>query len=401
MKLSRYAFCPLAALTLTCAGAAPLSLDNISQRLASVECYADTCTYEVLLATLSEPVSYTVALRSALAATPDTLAPCDYYIQWSMPTPTGISSGFSAYFEGNHFRYRDQRLQEYHATESLEPFAPGGDMRRGVQSQVQFADLLPAFIGRKFADMSIDSTYIYTIEPEALIAGRNATVIKGVRRISGFDCTEYVYILDPETFLPRRIELENNPGQIGEQSLVIEYRETPSPMGSDCSINFDKLLANEGEAFEKYRESTFSLETLPGRMLPEISAPTTTAERYFHARGEGFAAPTILVFLDSAVDSTPAIIADVRTAIASMPMQIDVIWAFLDHRAEDVESVITCPLAGEHLLMHAGSAARDCGVGTLTPVIVFTGRDGMVRDFITGYNQQLPSLVIEKASLLQ
>ncbi len=65
------------------------------------------------------------------------------------------------------------------------------------------------------------------------------------------------------------------------------------------------LTATESEAFEKYRESSFTLESLPGRMLPEIAAPTTTGERYMHVRGDGFAAPTVLVFLESSVEAPP------------------------------------------------------------------------------------------------
>ncbi len=120
-----------------------------------------------------------------------------------------------------------------------------------------------------------------------------------------------------------------------------------------------------------------------------------------HVRGDGFAAPTVLVFLESSVGSTADVVRAVREAIAMLPMQVDVIWAFLDHRADDVEAVIERPMPGEHLLMHATRAARDCGVGTSTPAIVFVNADGKVSDFINGYNQDLLPLVIQKASLLK
>ena len=81
------------------------------------------------------------------------------------------------------------------------------------------------------------------------------------------------------------------------------------------------------------------------------------------------------------------------------PRQVDVIWAFLDHRSDDIDEVMTAPQPGEHLLMHAGGAARDCGVGAVTPVLVFVNSDGTVSDFIRGYNQELETLVIQKANL--
>lgn len=385
-----------AACLLACmANARSITLQDISDKLVGTSCYADTCSYEVLLASLSEPVSYHVNIEST-AAPGDSLAPCDYFVRWQMHTPNGTSEGFSAYFDGAHFRYRDKRLQEYHAEWNAEPFAPGGNTMRGVQNVAQFCDLIPQYIGTKFAEMAADSSYIYSIVEDNRWNGLKTVCVKGVRRISGFDCAEYMYVLDSETYLPKHIELENNPGQIGEQSIAINYGA--ENIATDCKIDLAYIMNAEGEAFEKYRESTFSLENLPGRPLPEIVAPTSTGERYFHGRGKDFAAPTLLVFLDSGVDSTPSVIEAVRSATSTLPMQLDVIWAFLDHRVDDVEAIIAHPEPGEHLLMHAGGAARDCGVGTQTPVLIFVGRDGTVGDFINGYNQELPSLVIEKAS---
>lgn len=376
------------------ATAACADLTEIAGRLSAIDCYKADCTYEVLLASLSQPVTYTVSLESA-AAPADTLAPCRYIIRWSLPTASDTTSGFSAYFDGTHFRFRDKRLQEYHSEWSAQSFAPGGDTRRGVQSQAQFCELLPQFMAERFREMASDSSYIYTVKTV-----NDAIVIDGVRRFNGYDGAEYTYTLDASTLLPRRIELENNPGQIGEQSIAVTYGPQPAKP-SGCTIDMATLTATESEAFEKYRESSFTLESLPGRMLPEIAAPTTTGERYLHVRGDGFAAPTVLVFLESSVGSTADVVRDVREAIAMLPMQVDVIWAFLDHRADDVETVILRPMPGEHLLMHATGAARDCGVGTSTPAIVFVNADGKVADFINGYNQDLLPLVIQKASLLK
>ena len=80
-------------------------------------------------------------------------------------------------------------------------------------------------------------------------------------------------------------------------------------------------------------------------------------------------------------------------------MSVDVIWAFFDHRVDDIEAVVPSIRPGEHLLMNARGAASDCGVGADTPVLVFVGADGVVRDFVQGYNQDLKSIVIQKASL--
>lgn len=375
-----------------------MTMGYLSERLRETGCYADSCTYEVLLASLAEPVQYTVGLESSATSPGDTLSPCDYLISWKLPAPSGLSEGFSAYFDGTHFRFRDKRLQEYHAGEDAEPFAPGGNLSRGVQSQAQFTDLLPQFIGARFAEMERDTSYIYNIVADTIVAGRMSTIVEGVRRVNGFDGAEYLYVFDAATLNPLRIELENNPGQIGEQSIVVNYTGNCADFG-DCRLTLDRLVARKGEAFEKYRESTFSLESLPGRPLPEISAPTTTGERYFHARGASFAAPTIVAVVDASVGTTPDVVEAVRSAVSALPMQVDVIWAFVNHRADDVDAVMPRPMPGESLLMHAGGVARDCGIGNLTPVLVFADAMGVVQDFIAGYNRDLRSLVIEKASL--
>jgi len=214
-------------LALALAQVAPMSVSALDIReiglvLTSTQCYADTAVYDVLLPSLSEPVTYTISLQSA--ATPaDTLSPCKYIITWALPSPSGISSGFSAYFDGSHFRFRDKRLQEYHYAEAPEPFAPSGQAERGVQQQVQFAEILPQLLGKKFGQMAADSTYISKVTADTLVSGKPAVVVNGVRRVCGYDALEYTYILQPKSFLPRSIEYEMNPGQIGEQSVVIKY----------------------------------------------------------------------------------------------------------------------------------------------------------------------------------
>ncbi len=391
-----------AALTLGAAlvsqGSSTESAMALAERLRQCGTYADSCSYEVLLASLSEPVTYDIALESYPTAAGDTLSPADYLLSWHLLTPNGSSEGFSAYFDGSHFRFRDERLQEYHTADNAAPFAPGGDPSRGVQQQAQFAELLPQFIGTAIERMVADSTYIFDVTPDTIVRGRRSTVLKGVRRISGFDAAEYTYIFDAKSGLPVRIELENNPGQIGEQSIVVRYSGHPSKP-AEPDINLDRLIARKAEAFENYRESSFSLETLPGRTLPMLSAPTASGDRYTHNRGEAFAHPTIIAFVDTQVGSTPDLIKDVRGALDILPMQVDVVWAFLNHRSEDVEAVIGQAGPSETVLLHASKAASLCGVGTATPVLIFVDTAGKVHDFVRGYNQDMQSVVIQYASL--
>lgn len=372
--------------------ASALDLTELGERMKAIECYGDSADYDVLLASLAEPVSYSISLTSN-AAEGDTLSPCKYFIGWQLPAPSGMSTGFSAYFDGSHFRFRDKRLQEYHYADSPMPFAPMGQVERGVQRQVQFADLLPQFIGEQLCRMATDDTYTTAVTADTLVSGCRSIVVEGVRRINGADASEYTYIIDADTYLPHKIELENNPGQIGEQSVVINYHGLS---GADCRLDLDRLMAMQPEAFEKYRDNTFSLATLAGRPMPRIVAPTPGGDRYMHEREEPFSVPTIFAFVDATIGDTSQMIADVRKAIDSMPFQTDVVWAFLNHRAEDIDGIITASRPGETVLLNAGGAARNCGVGSIIPTLVFASTDGRVADVQIGYNQDMPSIVIQK-----
>lgn len=389
---SAYTF--LLALALPAAATAQQTLGSMAESLKSLGCYADSVRYEVLLQQLPDPVAYSVGLESR-ASEGDSLSACDYMITWQLPTPGGLSEGFSAYFDGHHFRFRDARLQEYHREWNGESFAPGGDASRGVQNQVQFADLLPQNIGLHLERMAADSTYVFMFRPDTVYNGRKAAVLEGVRRAGGYDCAEYVYVFDPETALPRHIELENNPGQIGEQSIVVQYGGASK--AADCDFSIDALARRHPEAFERYRESTFSLATLPGRPLPRIVNSTADGDRYAHERGERLAAPTVIAFLDATLGNTAELIDAVRSATDLLPSRTDIIWAFVNHRAEDIAPVMARALPGETILVAARGTARDCGVGATLPVLIFANTEGNVTDYVVGYNKDLAEIVVQKA----
>lgn len=370
-------------------------LAEIGRRMAEMPCFVDSCAYEVLLPTLSEPVKYSLAVESAAVA--DSLAPCSYIISWSLPAPTGVRSGFSAYFDGTHFRFMNERLQEYHLEWDAASFAPSGNVADGVQRRAQFADILPQFIGENFVAMSTDTTYTWTIREGIRYAGRDAVRVEGVRRLAGFDALEFEYTLDASTFTPLHIDLENNPGQLGEQNVTVTFGAAAS--STACNIGMDRLLELHGAVLQHYRESSFSLEELVGRPMPRITLPTADGSRYIHHKGEPLAATTLFVIVDCSVGSTPDVIAAVRKAVDYLPLSAEVVWTFLDRRADDVLPLVQPLRPGETAAINGGSAARDCGVGSLTPVIIIASPDGNVADFIRGYNQDLESLVIQKTTL--
>lgn len=376
------------------AAAAGPSLGDLGRQLMSLPCYSDSCTYEVYLPSLSDPVHYNLWLQS-MAAPADTLSPADYEICWELTTASTPSAGFSAYFSGNHFRFRDTRLQEYHIESDLTSMAPGGDASRGVQYQVQFADILPQFIGREFMAMAGDSAYTYTVRDGVISGGRQCIQVEGVERRSGYDAAEFTYLFDAATLMPVSVELENNPGQLGEQSVSVRYSAHAATAG--CRIDMATLMERHNDAFELYRTDGYTLETLPGKNLPRIAGPTLGGGRYVHDEGEPFGAPAIVVFADSHVGTTPDLVREVEQAAMLLPVVAKVIFVFVDKRADDVEPLFTGSLLdAPTVMLNGGAAVRDCGVGAVTPAIIFASPTGKVTDFVRGFNQDLRQIVIEK-----
>ena len=373
-----------------------IDLSSLSSALSEMQEYAAKATFEVLLPTSEFPVVYHIRMASS-ANDENTLSAADYLIEWSLEKDGNKSEGFSANFPGHHYRYRDQRLQEYHVDRDSIIFSPGGNLSRGVQNQAQFCDLLPQYVGQSFNSMMTDSTYKYTLHPDTLISGQRMVAVEGVRSFQGVEALEFLYLFDRD-LLPVRSEFVSNPGQVGEQLITVVY-DYGDDEGLSVAASEDELIGRYPEVFEKFRESTFRLDNLPGRRLPAFTAPTTTGERYELAKDGHFAVPTVVAILNSEVGSASQTVKSLREAIDSMPMQADLIFAFVNNNHDGIESTVGELRPGEHLLMSARGLARDCGV-TDTPVIIICDRSAMVKDLMVGFNNDIVDFVIQKTALI-
>ena len=393
-------FITFAAIMIACTAASSakeITLNDIAAHLSQDSGYKSSLRYEVLLPTSEFPVVYNIRMASDPASVGDTLGVAEYLIEWSLEKDGNRSEGFSAYFPVHHYRYRDQRLQEYHAEWDIIPFSPGGRTTAGVQNQAQFCDLLPQFIGRTFKSMLTDSTYNYTVHPDTVISHEHVTAIDGVRSFRGIDALEFLYVLDKDSLRPIRSEFISNPGQISEQLITAAYDDGKA---GDIGVvrSEETLMTLYPEIFEKFRESTFRLENMPGRRLPAFSAPTTTGERYTREKGSKFAVPTVIAILDAEVGTAAETVRLLREGIDALPMHADLIMAYVNNKVETIENVSGRIRPGEHLLMNARGLARDCGVSS-TPVILICDRDATVKDLMIGFNNDISDFVIQKTAL--
>lgn len=367
-------------------------LSLLTAQMRELPCYAAECEYEVLLPSAADPVKYNVLL-DARGEKNDTLAPCDYVIDWRMIRDEGSSEGFSAYFSGHHFRFRNARLQEYHVQESDRPFIPENP-GKGVQAQAQFADLLPYYIADRLDAAAADTAN--TVRADTLANGNIR--VSGTTRHNGYDISEFTYVFDADG-RPLSSDITTNPGHISEQNITARYRNT-TPSYCDKAPDIESLSAKYPDAFGQYRSSTFSFERLPGTPLPKIALRTTDGGRWTNTPGEPRPNILIIGFITADNPAAAEIMNRLAGAVTDLPVDCEVLWAFLDDDADAV-SRIPAP-AGHKVACKAEAAAAACGVGReYTPVFAFVGRDGKVKNILLGINQDFESIVIGKTLLTQ
>ena len=371
-------------------------IDDVISSLKSINHFDATVDYSVLMS-LQDDVDYTLHLKSWNAPA-DTLAPCDYLIDWKVATPDGEITGFSAYYDGNVYNFRGDKLLEYHYDSNKSLFQArgiGAASLPGVQRRAQFSELLPQFIAEQLDEIKNNPDYRYIIHTDTVINGTNRTAIDGTMTMSGQVMKEFLYVFD-KAGMPVMVNMENNPGALAEQSITATYAYSPDTAAHE-RINEDILRGIYPEIFDRYRESNFAIENLPGQRLPGFALPTTTGERYSRMLGDKFRCPTVIVMLDAKGAFSSPTVSAVRSAVDSLPFNSDIIWAFSGNNVDDIEAIVPKIRVGEHLLMSAKPLARDCGV-TSYPSIIVCRADGTVADIVLGYNNDLSSVVIQKVA---
>lgn len=371
------------------------SLSGLSQRLDEISRYDASAKYSVLLPSADNEIVYDINLQAS-GADNDTLAPCDYLISWTVNTPSGKSSGFTSYCAGSHFRYSDERLQEYHFDNDSVPFVTG---RGGVQNNARFTDLLPAFLSREIDRIAADTTaYSYRFNPDAAYAGRNALRLEAVESVRGYTAREMSFIFDASTGYPLYISIESNPGSVSEQSITVSYGEpevTPADNFSEAT-----LISLYPDIFERFRQGNFRLENLPGTAMPQFALPTPTGERFTYHRGAPFLRPTVIAVIDPDVASVRTTVSDIRKAINAMPAAVDIIWAVKSRHIDTIDELLGYNLReGETILAGAAPIIRNCGI-TAFPAMIFVNKEGIIKSVHIGVNKNLSEIVMQKVALL-
>lgn len=376
-------------------------IERIAAALRSARCYSDTVRFTVGMPQLAEDVVYRVALTQ-LPADADPLLPCSYLIDWQLTGRDEPVSGFSAYFDGHHYRYSARKLQEYHYTTDSMAFRPQeiGQLKgEGVQRTAQFASLLPALLADDIERMAADTAYTVSYRPDTIAGGVSRTALRIVRSLDGGQSTasDAEMIFDSATLMPVSLHFENSPGTVSEQTVDAVYSRAST--SGDCpALTEERLMEIYPDIFASYRRSNFRVESLPGQPMPEFALPTLTGERHSRLATDGFASPTVIALLDPEGGFTAQFIEGVRQGVAQLPFAADIIWAFTGNHIDTIEALTGPSRPGETTLISARGLARDCGAATL-PVALICSKDGKVADIIVGYNNNLAADVIQKTTI--
>lgn len=344
------------------------TIEQLQERLGALDSYAASVTYSTLLPSAESEAVYDISLQSLPAA--DDATPCNYYITWHKASQPDVSAGFAAYSDGDYFRFSDERLHEYHASDTHAPAAA-----EAAPTSTRFTDLLPAFILSRVKHIVTDSAYTFRFNPDAVYAGAKAVRLDAVESVRGYDVSEVSMTFDAVSGKPLRVTIENNPGTASEQTVTAEYAAagtTPLPDFTEATLS-----ALYPDIFNRLRERYLSLENLTGTALPQFSHPTLSGDRYTHRRGEAFPRPTVIVVFDPDITSA-ATINDIRAEVAGYDEPTDIIWAVISRHADTIENLLTPSRSNETVLVGANSFLRSCGI-THIPAVISVDREGIIK----------------------
>lgn len=358
---------------------------RVADALTTTEVTQFKAKYSIMPPNAANPVEYEINFEYTSVPN-DTLAGCNYLIDWTTGISGGHLHGFSAYFDGNHFRHHDTKLQEYHFSDDPVPFQVG----KGVQRSAIFSDLLPVLIAEEMTALSQDTAYQYKVRETA-----DDLIFTGTQRQQGYDVKHFSYTFDAKTLLPKHFSLEYNPASIAEQTVDIDFFDFVT---DPKNINEEKLAKTYPEVFANLRASNFSALSLVGKEIPEFASLNTTRERYFHAKHTGFANVTLIAFIDPDNATASQTVNALRESVDNVAFPIDLIMTFRGKDIDVIENIVGYNIRpGETLLINAGSIAPAFGIADY-PTIFICNSDGSVADIVTAYNQNLAQIVIDKAT---
>ncbi|MDE7336218.1 MAG: hypothetical protein K2N10_07925 [Muribaculaceae bacterium] len=354
-------------------------IGEYADALAKMPGYRARVTYSVTLPQAQDDVVYTIDLAQ------DPADPDGYLIEWSVMSPSGPVSGFTSWFNGDFYNFRNHRLQELHRQWDPETVSGEG----AAQNSAQFASLLPTRIAawlRAKRPVVVSGTIL---DPD-----NHRLTYHETWQSQGEIGSDIIWVFDSETMRPLLFTADYNPGSVAGQQVVAEYSypDSLAPLAAPLSESF--LHSRFPDAFNKYRESQFAIETMRGLPLPSCPLPRLDGGRLARPASDPFRAPPAIVLFDPESSLAPELISAMRASVDRLPVNAEILWAAVSKNPESAASLLSPLRDGETAITGADPLAADCGVAAL-PVILVCNPQGSITNLVIGLNQTLQTDVMQ------
>lgn len=373
------------------------TIDEIINFLQTREDFAAQVKYTATLPKSDDDVSYEVTLQS-LSATTDSLLSFDYLTRWtsSPESNPGVDTNFAAYFSGNHYRYQNGRLKEFHHRLDPIPFM----VNPGIQSSSPFIELYPHMLGAEIRKMLSDSHYTLSLTDGPITDGKASLKILASMEVNGEVGRRTTFIFDKSTLLPLEIFSETCSGYSEGQTseAIYTYPDSLKPF----KITEETLISSYPEIFSNLREENMNVDNMKGKTLPTFSLPSATGERYTHYADQNFATPVMLLFFDPADKDSRQWIADFRQNdfASDTDSPLTILYISTSSNIDAAEEVVPSLRPQEYLLINGHSFERKCGIKAL-PLIIFADREGVVKKIVSGVNLNIQNIVNNSTTTLK
>ncbi len=354
-------------------------IDKVVNALEAMPGYSAHVEYAITLPQSENDVVYHIDIQQ-----PDTTD--SYLIDWSVMSPSGSVEGFTAWFDGHFYNFRNRRLQEYH--ENRNSKTPQNN--RASHNSVQFSSLLPSRIAMQLREVAAGG-YTYEVKHT-----NGKVIVEAVRHLAGEPDAELTWTFHGHDLKPMEFYADYNPGAITGQQVTAIYSTTDK---TPEILSEAYLRGRYPEAFSRYRESQFAIENMKGERLPAFSLPKIDGGRLSHQPTDGFDVPTLIALIDPESSLAPNTISAIRGSLKRLPFTANIIWACANKNPAVATNLLGKLQPEETAVTAAGSLAMDCGVAAL-PVIMLCGTDGIISDLIIGMNNTLQTDVLQMLTRL-
>lgn len=299
----------------------------------------------------------------------------DYFIEYKNSNDTAKS--FVASIGDSYYRYDGRKLSEYHRDNDSIPFIG----KTPVTKSGIFYQFLPRVLQKEINEL------IMCKDNKVNKAGNGVLYI--TQLVGGHEAKSIKYNANSDD-MPNLYDALNNPGQMGEQSVIVEYTY---PEGENIGeISEQMLVSRYTDVFAKYRSSNYSLSSLKGSLLPALSVSDLSGNSAEISSTN--ANNSLVVYMENGAGLNDYTISQIREGVEQSIIPVKIFWIYTGKNIEAINEEIGQMSDDEKLLVGGKRTATKLGI-TGYPVVFFINKSGIVSGISIGTNNDFKSIVIQ------